>query len=260
MARIGNKPPSIASSSQVSAQKPASAPKATAQASTSQGTVKAGWSPGAGKAARAPAVAPEVTELLNAYKSAGKAMNQMDMVSGSVDINNKADALLKRVGAELASQLSDRGQEAKGDKVLKDLDTFFKDAGPARGYRMDPERGTMASLEDNGFRMTKVMGKLSQLADQLDKVNKEPAGEWQQAMNRSAGGEAVEQQARFALAFEKAYHGDKGEKALSSAVAFLKALPAKIDAGIESRGGSLEPLERAGGTAAALEAFAKNLN
>ena len=256
MPKIGSRPQPVASA-QVSA-KPATAQK-KAEATGSQSTQKAGWTPGAGGKAKPPAVAPEITELVGAYKKAEKAMSQMDMVAGSVEINNAADKLLKRVATELATQYDDRDLGTSAEQVVLEMEKFFRDVGPARGYRMDPERGTMASLEDNGARMDKVLGKLKEMTERLHAVNKEPNGDHQQALNRSAFGESVEQQGRFALAFDKAYHGGNGDKALASASAFLKALPGKIDAGIESRGGSLEPLERAGGTASALEEFSKKL-
>jgi hypothetical protein len=256
--KVGNKPQAI-SPSQVSSRQEPSTPRAAEQAKSSAGPAKAGWTPGAGKAARAPAVAPEVTDLALAFKAAGMALSQMDMVAGSVNINNKADALLMKTATELGAQLQDRGMDAKAVKVVKDLAKFFTQVGPAKGYRMDPERGTMASLEDNGDRLTKVMKKLGELANQLDRVNQKPVAEGQQLYNRQAYGESVEQQARLAIALEEATQQPNGDQKVSSAIAFLKALPAKIDASIESRGGSLEPLERWGGTASALEQFTGKL-
>ena len=45
----------------------------------------------------------------------------------------------------------------------------------------------------------------------------------------------------------------------STAQTFFKALPKNVDSKIENRGGSLEPLERAGGAARALNEFAAKL-
>ena len=67
------------------------------------------------------------------------------------------------------------------------------------------------------------------------------------------------QEARFALAFQKAYNEAGDDAVITKAQTFFKALPKNVDSQIESRGGSLEPLERAGGTATALADFAKKL-
>lgn len=242
----------------------ASAPKPAAPAAQA----KAGWGtkaasvagPAAASQARYPEVATTAKGLVDAHARAAKAMNQRDMVETSVGVNDAMDAVLKRTATELAGQLTERGQGAKADKVLKDLDGFFKKTGPAQHYRMDPERGTMGSLEDNSDRMTKLTAKLDKLAAELGKVNKEPVGDNQRAYNRHGGGEAVRQEALFALTFQKAADGGSSEKAISQAQAFFKALPKKIDSQIEFRGGSMEPLERAGSTAAALEAMSKKLS
>ena len=214
-----------------------------------------GWSPVAGTRpgrARYPEVATAAKGFVDAYANASKARSQMEMVAGSVDINHAADALLKRTAEELASQLADRGQDAKSDQVLADLDRFNTQIGPPRGYRMDPERGTMASLEDNGERMDKVMAKLASVAKELGKVNKEPIGEFQQAYNRQAAGEAIMNEALFAGAFQKAYDKNGDDQVIKDAQTFFKGLPKKVDSQDESRGGSLEPLERSGATSAAL--------
>jgi hypothetical protein len=258
VAKIQNGSP-IARPTQVASRPVETAPKPKA---TEQAQVNKGWAPkasgvSAAKAPKYPEVATDAKAFVDAYKSASKAMSQMDMVEGSVTINNAADKLLKSTMNELASQYADRGQDAKSDAVLKDLEKFMKHLGPAKHYRLDPDRGTMASLEDNGDRMTKLMGKLTSVANELGKVNKEPAGDFQQAYNRNAGGEAVMQEARFAVAFEKAYNKD--EAVLGQAEAFFKTLPKKIDSQIESRGGTMEPLERAGGTATALAEMTKKL-
>ena len=180
-------------------------PKATEQAQVNKGLAPKTSGATAPRAPRYPEVASDAKGFVDAYQKAGKAMNQMAMVEGSVDINNAADKLLAKTMNELASQLADRGQDAK----------------------------------------------------QLGQVNKEPAGEYQQAYNRQAGGDAVMQEARFAIAFKKAY--DKDEKVGAQVETFFKGLPKKIDSQIESRGGSMEPLERAGGTATALAEMTKKL-
>jgi len=156
-------------------------PKATEQAQVNKGLAPKTSGATAPRAPRYPEVASDAKGFVDAYQKAGKAMN------------------------ELASQLADRGQDAK----------------------------------------------------QLGQVNKEPAGEYQQAYNRQAGGDAVMQEARFAIAFKKAY--DKDEKVGAQVETFFKGLPKKIDSQIESRGGSMEPLERAGGTATALAEMTKKL-
>lgn len=239
-----------ASTTQAAPKKPAAKPAQAAQ------TQAAGWG---AKTTKYPEVATTAKAFVDAYAAGAKAMTQFDMVESSVGTNKAADAMLRHVAGELASQLGDRGKDAAGAKVLKDLDAFFKKTGPAQHYHLDPERGTMAALEDNGDRMTKVLGQLEKLAAQLEKVNAEPAGETQQAYNRSAGGDAVLQEARFALAFQKAYNEAGDDAVITKAQTFFKALPKNVDSQIESRGGSLEPLERAGGTATALADFAKKL-
>lgn len=244
---------------------PTSAPKPKQKATESR--TPSGWGPrtnnvgGATGTTRSkyPEVATNAKGVVGAYAQGNKAISQMDMVSGSVQINKATDAVLKRTVEELSVQLADRGQDTKSAAVLADLDAFFKKVGPPKGYRVDPERGSMASLEDNGERMDKVTAKLAQVAAQLGKVNAEPSGDNQQAYNRNAGGESVRQEALFTLAFQKAANGADGDKAISMAQTFFKALPKKIDSQIESRGGSMEPLERAGGTATALKEMSEKL-
>lgn len=258
MAKIQSGSP-IARPTQVASRPIETAPKPKA---TAQAQVNKGWAPSTSgvstaKAPKYPEVASDAKAFVDAHKQAGKAMNQMDMVAGSVTINNAADKVLKNTMQELASQLADRGQDTKADAVLKDLEKFMAKLGPPKQYRMDPERGTMASLEDNGDRLDKVMAKLTSAANELGKVNKEPSADNQQAYNRSAGGDAVMQEARFVVAFDKA--ANKDEKVVGQAEAFFKTLPKKIDSQIESRGGSMEPLERAGGTATALAEMTKKL-
>ncbi len=237
------------------------APKKAAAQAPSQ--VSKGWAAKTGtvaaKAPRYPEVATTAKAFVDAYAKGSKAISQMDMVASSQGTNKAADALLTRVATELASQLSDRGQDAAGAKVLKDLDGFMKKVGPAKSYYVDPERGSMASLEDNGDRMTKVMNQLARLSAQLGKVNAEPAGEYQQAYNRQAGGMLVQAEADFAGAFMKAYDVNADDAVITKAQTFFKALPRNVDSQVESRGGTLEPLERAGGAATALNDFAKKL-
>jgi len=237
--------------------------KATAPAAQA----KAGWGPKAASTSASSAVSrpkyPEVATgakgVVDAYAHASKAMSQMDMVAGSVETNKAADAVLTRTMQELSYQLADRGQDQKSEAVLADMASFFKKIGPPKGYRLDPERGTMASLEDNGDRMTKVQAKLAKVAAELGKVNAEPSGDNQQAYNRNSGGEAIRQEALFTLAFQKAADGANGDKAIADTQTFFKALPKKIDSQVESRGGSMEPLERSGGAATALAEMATKL-
>jgi hypothetical protein len=243
-------------------QEPAAAPKKTVAQAPQQ---KAGWAAktaGTGAASakvKYPEVATTAKAVVDANAKASKAMSQMDMVAGSVEINKATDGVLKRTMQELSSQLADRGQDQKADAVLKDMDAFFKQVGGAKGYYVDPDRGSMAALEDNGDRMQKVSAKLAEVAAELGKVNAEPSADNQQAYNRSAGGDAVKQEALFTLAFQKAADGGNADKAISAAQTFFKALPKNVDSQIESRGGSMEPLERAGGTATALEEMSKKL-
>jgi hypothetical protein len=53
--------------------------------------------------------------------------------------------------------------------------------------------------------------------------------------------------------------GAAGTWPAAAARKHLKALPKNVDSKIENRGGSLEPLERAGGAARALNEFAAKL-
>lgn len=244
---------------------PKQAPVATPKKPAAEpAKVNGGWAAKTGavsapKAQKYPEVATAAKNFVDAYAVANKATNQMAMVEGSVGCANAGDALLKRATEELASQLSDRGQDKAAAKVTKDMDAFFKKIGPPKHYRLDPERGTMASLEDNGERMTKVLAQMAKVSAELGKVNKEPAGEYQQAYNRSAGGDEVKAEVDFALKFQKAYNEGGDDAVIKKAQTFFKALPKNVDSQVESRGGSLEPLERAGGAATALNDFAKTL-
>ncbi|MBI5543858.1 MAG: hypothetical protein HY901_08235 [Deltaproteobacteria bacterium] len=205
-------------------------------------------------------LAPNAKGLVDAHKRAESAQSQVAMVNGSVEINQAADELLRSVAEELSSQLSDRGQETKANDVMANLEKFFEKTGPARGYRLDPERGTMASLEDNGERMDKVMAQLETMVGELRKVNAEPANECQQAYNRQAYGESIAQEGVFALAFEKAYNKAPDTKAvIEKAERFFQNLPGRVESQVESQGGSMEPLERSGALARALAKQAEAL-
>jgi hypothetical protein len=235
---------------QPSAQRPA-----TAQAKTTgKAAVTQAWGT---KPSKVPEVATAARGLVDAYREASKATNQQAIVAGSQRVNDAADLLLKRTMTELASQHELRGNTDKADAVLQDLEKFMSKVGPSQPYRLDPERGTMGSLEDNDERLDKVMAKLASASEQLGKVNKKPAAENQQAFNRHAGGEAIRQEARFALAFQKAYLRD--DKVLRQADTFFKALPKKVEGQVESRGGSLEALERFSATSEALAEMTKKL-
>jgi hypothetical protein len=251
---------------------PVTVPNANAQqttaprkpaASTSQASVKQGWTAGVGSATakpKYPEVATTAKNFVDAYAAGNKAMTQVEMVNSSINCNKAADAMLTLLATELSSQYADRGQDAKGAKVQKDLATFFNKVGQPKAYRLDPERGTMASLEDNGARMEKVLAQLQKLSAELGKVNAEPAGEYQQAYNRSAGGDFVKAQADFALKFQKRYSESGADDAvIKKAQTFFKALPKNVDSQVQSRGGSLEPLERAGGAARLINEFAAKL-
>lgn len=85
-------------------------------------------------------------------------------------------------------------------------------------------------------------------------------GEFQQAYNRHAGGELVRAEANFTLALNAAWaKGGYDDAVFKKAQTFFKALPRSVDSQVESRGGSLEPLERAGAATKALNDFAAAL-
>jgi hypothetical protein len=267
MPKIAPKPaPRTAATSNAAPAKPAKPAAAATQAATPKtwGSAKPQGTWAAAGAARpkpAPAQYPPVATNAKAFVDsyALPTNTQVEMVASSQATNQAADALLNEVATELASQLGDRGQDAAGEKVMKDLNAFMKKLGPAKGYYVDPDRGSMAALEDNGDRQTKVMAQLGKLTAQLNKVNAEPAGENQQAYNRNAAGSAVAAEATFAMKFEKAYNIDGDDALVKQAQSFFKALPKKVDSQVESRGGSMEWLERSGGAATALNDYAAKL-
>ncbi len=257
MTRIQSRTPAAAARSTTAA-----APKKAAASTAKAPQAKAGWAPkaasvsAAGKSKSAlPMPAPTAKAFVDAYASGTSALSQMAMVASSQTTNQAGDAMLQHVAGELQAQLADRGLDKEADAVGQDLAKFFKSAGPIQAYHLDPDRGTMAALEDNGDRMTKVLGKIGELAAQLGKVNAEPSGENQQAYNRNAGGLSVQREAEFAVAFAHAYEKNGDEQVIKDAQSFFKALPKKVDSQIESRGGSMAPLEFAGATGEALAAM-----
>lgn len=264
MARIANNV-STTAAQRSTPKAPAAAPKKPAAQAQTQ--AKQGWGAKAAtgvtmapRAQKYPEVATDAKKFVDAYAVGSKAMTQVEMVNSSIGTNKAADQLLKSAVSELASQYADRGMDAKGEKALKDLDAFFKKIGPTVPYHLDAERGTMAALEDNGDRMTKVLGQLAKVSAELGKVNKEPSGENQFAYNRSAGGDLVKAEVDFALSFQKKYNESGADDAvIKKAQTFFKALPKNVDSQVESRGGSMEPLERAGGAAKFLNDFAAAL-
>lgn len=233
--------------------------KKPAAAAAQQQEVSKGWGPkaaGVGRPSRPqiPDVATNARAVVESMVAGNKAMSQMEIVASTVQHNQAAEGMVKDLGAELAAQYRDRGNEKAAAKVEKDLSKFLKDLPPVKGYYVDPDRGSMAAVEDNGERSEKLNFKIAEFANSLDKVNAEPAGEYQQAYNAHARGNLAATEARFVGALGEALvNGD--EKGAEKALAFLKALPKKVDAQIESRGGTMEPLERSGGAQAALQAY-----
>lgn len=233
--------------------------KKPAAAAPQQQEVSKGWGPkaaGVGRPARpqVPDVATNARAVVESMVAGNKAMSQMEIVASTVQHNKAAEGMVKDLASELASQYRDRGNEKAAAKVEKDVAKFLKDLPPVKGYYVDPDRGSMAAVEDNGERSEKLNFKIAEFANALDKVNAEPAGDFQHAYNSHARGTLAATEARFVGALGEALvngDGDAAEKAL----AFLKALPKKVDAQIESRGGSMEPLERAGGAQAALQKY-----
>lgn len=235
-------------------------PKKAAAATTQQAEVSKGWGPKAtgavGRPSRPPVpdVAANARGVVESMVAGNKAMNQMAIVASTVQHNKAAEAMVKHLALELAQQYRDRGNETAAAKVEKDLASFTKDLGPVKGYYVDPDRGSMAAVEDNGERSEKLNFKLQELANKLDEVNAEPAGEFQQAYNSHARGQLASAEARLVGALGEALVNG-GEGVAEKALAFLKKLPTQVDAQIESRGGSMEPLERAGGAQAAIQKF-----
>lgn len=256
----------IQSNRPVAAARTETAAKPAAQQAPAKAEVSKGWAPkaagavGRASAAKVPDVAAHARAVVESFVAGNKAMTQVDIVGSTVQHNKAAEAMVQTLATELASQYRDRGNEKAAAKVEKDLASFTRSLGPVKGYYVDPDRGSMAAVEDNGVRSEKLNFKMQELANKLDQVNAEPAGEHQQAYNRHAGGTLISAEAKLLGALGEAMvNGDSNvaEKTLS----FLKALPKKVDSQIESRGGSMEPLERAGGAARAINDFvAKNLN
>jgi len=264
MPRIQQPSPRPVSVQSTAPKSPARTPSKTAE---QEQPVQRGWAPktsGVRPSSRpqVPDVATGARAFVEAMIVGQKAMSQVDMVKASIQQNNALEGLVKNTGAELAEQLRFRGDEKGAAKVEKDLASFMKGLKAPQPYHLDRERGTMAALEDNGARAEKLQFKLAELANGLAKANKEPAGEYQAAYNAQARGSLVEAEARFVAALGEAYVNGNGDgKVLDGAMKFLKALPRQIDAKIENRGGSLEPLERDGGAASALTKYIQtNLN
>lgn len=209
-------------------------------------------------AAKLPQPAPQAKALVDANVNQSKATSQMDMVAGSVQVNKAADELLKFTTQMLAQSLEMHGQSSNAKAVLADTDKLLKSVGEPKGYYVDPQRGSMAALDDNYARQKKVMDRLSTVAAQLEKSNT-PTGDSQMAMNMVSANGSVVAQAKYAVAFQKLYDQQGTEAVLKEAQTFFSKLPKRVDSQIESRGGSLEPLERADATAEALTQATKKL-
>ncbi len=256
----GPKPPAIKSQPKPVATKPAQ-PAPTKE-------LKTGWSPGAkvkgvvaekASKPKVPQLATETADFVKANISASKKLNMMDMVAGSRDITVAAQKLYTKVAEELAWQIEDRGDAKGAAAVRQEAADFIKGLKAPQNYHLDPKRGTMGALEDNGNRTSDILKAMGHLASRLEKVNRLPAGDYQQAYNSNARGSSVAAEARLAIAFNKAFTGDDAALEAKS-LKFFKDLSTNVDRQIESRGGSMEPMERGELLTDALKKFTAELS